>query len=295
MTASIQGIGDGLLRLVPWRLRSFNNLVLASPNRFFSGVLSTPPQPVDPASTREVHALACSRDVNMLLTSVKSLLRHCPPVALILHDDGSLTEADLRRLREHLPGVRIISREEADAAMRAALPPDAFEKRSRHFFLLKLFDFNHFNRGTHTLMLDSDIVFLRRPDEVVRWLQTDRPAPFYNRDWMPSYRAARVPEGVSLPPNLNAGFLGYAGQFALQDIVRWCRDLDYWMEDQTIYAVLLANQDAKALEPEQYRVYMGEKITDRTVMIHFISPKRFERLLYPRLARRVFRDLRARG
>lgn len=279
---------SSLMGLIPWRLRSLNNLLLASPNRLFTGVLSTPPIAVDPTSSIELHALVCRRDINMMLTSAKSLLQYCPPVSLVLHDDGSLSDSDCTTLHQHLPNVTLIGRAEADAEMRRVLPPPVFLKRQQHFFLLKLFDFNHFNRGTHTLMLDSDILFLQRPDEVIDWMATPQPWPIYNRDPSPTYRANTKPDGLRLPPHLNAGFLGYGGRFEMDIITRLAGQIDYWLEDQTIYALLLANKNAQALAPERYRVYLGEGITDRTAMVHFISPKRFEGLLYPRLARKVF-------
>jgi hypothetical protein len=281
-----------LKALLPWRLRSLNNLVLSSPNAFFSGVRTTAPMPVAPDSPVELHALVCKRDVNMMLTSAKSLLRYCPPVCLVLHDDGSLGDDDCELLSEHLPGVRIIRRADADDEMQRVLAPAVFQKRQQHFFLVKLLDFNHFNRGTHTLMLDSDILFLKEPTEVLRWMMEPAPRPFYNRDPSPTYRASLVPDGLLLPEHLNAGFLGFGGRFELGEITRWCIEVDYWQEDQTIYALLLSGKQALALDPERYRVYLGEPITERTAMVHFISPKRFERLLYPRLARRIFRSLR---
>jgi hypothetical protein len=284
--------GEGLLRWVPWRLRSMNNLVLSAPNAFFAGVRRTPPMRVPDAADTEIHALVCHRDVNMMLTSAKSLLRYGPGLAVVLHDDGSLSADDVTALREHLPGSRIIGRHEADAAMSRVLGPEVAARRAQHFFLLKLLDVNHYARGSRVVLLDSDILFLREPEEVVAWLNDNGAPPFYNRDICPSYRASTVPEGLSLPSHLNAGFMGFRRNFEVSDIVRRCREVDYWGEDQTIYALLLANQGAVALDPERYRVYMGEPITHETRMVHFISPKRFEGLVYPRLARSVCRSLR---
>ncbi|MDH3461853.1 MAG: hypothetical protein OEM00_12955 [Burkholderiaceae bacterium] len=292
MTSATGGLRSSLTSLVPWRLRSLNNLVVASPNALFAGVKHTPPQPVDGTSPIEVHALVCSRDVNMMLTSAKSLMRYCPPVALVIHDDGSLTCDDCAQFQLHLPGVRVLARSEADEAMRAVLPQEIFDKRQKHIFLIKLFDFNHFNCGTHTLMLDSDIVFLRKPDEIVQWMHDESPPPFYNKDCCPSYRASRVPDGLELPLYLNAGFMGFCGRFETSEIIRCGFELNYWLEDQTLYAALLAGRGARPLDTERYRIYVGEPITERTSMVHFISPKRFKRLLYPRLARRIYRELR---
>jgi hypothetical protein len=285
----------GVLEWLPWRLRSRNNLMMATANWFFEGARKTPPMPVPGQADVEIHSLVCHRDVNMMLTSAKSLLRYLPEAALVLHDDGSITEADRDLFERHLPGSQIIGRSEADDEMRKLLPADVFAARAKYFFLLKLFDFNHFNRGRKTILLDSDIVFLAPPTEIVEWARTPGAAPFYNEDWCPSYRAKSVPAGIVLPPKLNAGFMGFDGRFSLHQIWDCCRSVDYWLEDQTIYALLLAGRDARALDAQRYRVYTGGQVALNTPMVHFISPNRFTTLLYPRLARRVHLSLRSQG
>jgi len=281
-----------LTELMPWRFRSKNNLMMATANWFFEGIRKTVPVKVAEASDVEIHSLICHRDVNMMLTSAKSFLRFLPSAALVLHDDGSITPSDIGLFEKHVPGARIVSRAEADAAMREALPADVYAQRAKYFFLLKLFDFNHFHRGTKTILLDSDIVFLNEPREIIEWANTPNAAPFYNEDWCPSYRAKTIPEGVELPPKLNAGFMGYDGRFDLREIWECCQGVDYWLEDQTIYALLLAGSGAKALDPHRYRVYTGGPVEPTTPMVHFISPNRFTTLLYPRLARKVHQSLR---
>lgn len=280
------------LNLVPWRLRSINNFVTASPNLLFSSVLLSRAVQVERSSPFEIHSLVCHRDVNMMLISAKSFLRFCPQMALIIHDDGSLTKSDRARLHKHLPGLEIIDRSAADEVMRSVLPPQVFLMRQRYVFLMKLFDFNYFHNGTHTILLDSDIIFLRRPDEVVDWLVQRNAPPFYNKDWCSSYRANSVPPGVTLPPWLNAGFMGYAGKFSMEKIYNLCIELDYWLEDQTLYALLLAGTGASPLDARQYMVYTGQELDDHQTMVHFISPNRFRTLLYPKLAARVCAQLR---
>ena len=278
--------------MLPWRFRSRNNLMMATANWFFEGVRDTPPVQVRQQSEVEIHSLICHRDVNMMLTSAKSFLRFLPAASLVLHDDGSITAADRATFEQHLPGSRIVTREEADSALRQVLPPDVYAQRAKYFFLLKLFDFNFFHAGKKTILLDSDIVFLARPDEIVDWASRDNVAPFYNEDWCSSYRAKTLPAGIEIPPKLNAGFMGYGGRFTMQEIWECCRAVDYWLEDQTIYALLLAGKDAEALDALRYRVYTGGEVKPTTPMVHFISPNRFTTLLYPRLARIVHQQLR---
>ena len=292
MKVALSSASRRVLSMIPWRMRSLNNFLMASANWLFEDVIRTPPVRIATGVSVEAHSLICHRDVNMALTSVKSFMRYMPAVALVLHDDGSITQLDRALLSEHLPGARFIGRAEADREMQRILPSDVYAKRAQHVFLLKLFDFNHFHDGQTTILLDSDIVFLAPPTEVINWLASEAAAPFYNLDWCPSYRASSVPDGLTIPPKLNAGFMGYRGRFSMKQIYDYCARMDYWIEDQTIYALLLADLDAKALDPNRYRVYTGGSIAPDTPMVHFISPSRFKALLYPRLARRVYRELR---
>lgn len=293
MSKLLANVGATLRGVLPWRYRSGNNYRVATANRYFEEVRRTPPIQVREGSEVEVHCLICHRDVNMLLTSTKSFLRYVPDASLVFHDDGSITGDDIELLRRHLPGHRFISRTEADDELRKILPEDAFAMRAKYFFLLKLFDFNHFHRGTRTILLDSDIVFLSKPTEIIDWISDPTPRPFYNLDWCPSYRAKSMPAGIEIPPCLNAGFMGYAGRFEMEQIWGWCRQVDYWLEDQTIYALLLAGHGASALDEKRYRVYTGGDVSLDTPMIHFIGPSRFKTLLYPKLARRVYEQLSA--
>ena len=280
-----------MLSHLPWRLRSRNNFMMASANWYFNKVRLTPPRRVTVNAPLELHALVCHRDVNMMLTCAKSLIRYLPEASLVLHDDGSTTDEDRHLFEHHLPGVWFITRAESDAAMKLALPAEVFEKRQSYFFLLKLFDVNYFNRGQRTVLIDSDLLFISKPQEIVDWAQAATVVPFYNRDPKPTYRSVHVPPGAELPPHFNAGFIGFDGRFGMEELWRCCQNIDYWLEDQTVYTALLAGRGARALDRERYCVYTGEPLSPKTAMLHFISTNRFKSLLYPRLARVVYKDV----
>lgn len=277
-----------LLELIPWRFRSRNNFVKAHANVFFGSVLSTPPIKCRQDSKNEVHVLVCKRDMNMCLVAVKSFLHFYDKVKVVIHEDGSLSEADLSRIRDHLPGARLISRREADSALLTVLPEDIARARAEHVLLMKVIDFNYFSTANKIILLDSDIVFTGKPEEAVDWLENDLNQTFYNSDPLKdTFRANKIPEGVILPDNFNSGFLGYFGVIRLENIISAIRAIDYFLEDQTVYAFLLASSKTQALDPERYFIFDGGNIPCNAKMVHFISPNRFTGYVYFRLAKKV--------
>ncbi len=100
--------------------------------------------------------------------------------APILHDDGSLTQEDVAELQRNFPDARIIRRAEADSELDAGLAdyPHCRENRVRHPWFLKVFDTRHFAPHDRYIVIDSDIVFFRKPDFVLDWMEK-RPETFW--------------------------------------------------------------------------------------------------------------------
>ena len=73
-------------------------------------------------ATGLVTSLVCHAHVDMALDCLGSLLRLCAvPLRLQIHDDGTLTDEDVERLRAGLDRCAVIRRPEADARMQEAL------------------------------------------------------------------------------------------------------------------------------------------------------------------------------
>lgn len=100
------------------KLQSLIRAARARRNDFevrFRRIRSTKPLACHPDAATQMHVLTCHKHVSMFLTSAKSLLRFNPDLAVVLHDDGSLTPGDVRTIERHIQGIRIISRKDADA------------------------------------------------------------------------------------------------------------------------------------------------------------------------------------
>lgn len=281
-----------LQNLIPWRFRSKHNFVKAHANYYFRSILSTAPMRCLHDSRNEIHVLVCKRDMNMCLIAVKSFLRFYDQVKVVIHDDGSLSEADLSKIQDHLPGARMISRREADLALLAVLPEDIARARAEHVLIMKVIDFNYFSTADKMVLLDSDIVFTGEPEEAIDWLENKLNQPFYNSDPLKdTFRAIKLPKGVVLPENFNSGFLGYSGIIQLETIISAIRTIDYGLEDQTVYAFLLASSNTRALDPVRYFIFEGGDIPVSAKMVHFISPNRFTGDVYFKLANKVCKQL----
>jgi hypothetical protein len=93
------------------------------------------------------------------------------PCQVFVHSDGSLTAADTARLDQVLPGARVISRTEADQVVAPHLLnlglSTSIRFRNSLVFGLKLFDPFFFGGHSSFILLDSDVLFFRRPHELL--------------------------------------------------------------------------------------------------------------------------------
>lgn len=110
----------------------------------------------------------------------------------VVHDDGSLTAPDVWWLTYSLPGCRVIRRAEADARATKELAhrPILLEWRERQLMALKIVDVALWNSAPVTAFLDSDVLFFRRPDELLNALTRPEGPSLFNRDIQSAYEIA---------------------------------------------------------------------------------------------------------
>jgi len=156
------------VRAIYWRLR-------ANPRRFyrnFKPVNSTKPLRCNPASQTELHTLTCHDHVFMYITAIKSLLRFVSDLAVVVHDDGSLTPKDIITIERHIIGIKVIRRSEADKIVGKLLAPypKTASYRSAVINSLELTDHALLAGRDRVIITNSDTLFLRRPDEIMQWI-----------------------------------------------------------------------------------------------------------------------------
>ncbi|MDD2765428.1 MAG: hypothetical protein PHE83_15810 [Opitutaceae bacterium] len=198
-------------------------------------------------------------------------LQHFTDTALPLYfaSDGTLDATIGGRLTTLFPGARILDHHELDERTAAALPPARYPTLHTHrrcFVLLrKLTDTLTDGRG-YRLFLDSDMLFWRRPDELLR--RARRSEPLYLADlgddgYALPRAVLKQRLGVEPASGVNSGLVGaYAERVDWDLIERACKLLvaegrDQRLLEQTLWAVVLATQEAKPLDAREYRVVIN--------------------------------------
>lgn len=251
-----------------------------------AGTLVTARGPADP-SLPDLHFLTGRKFWYQTAFCLHSLQEQTGRVfRVVLHDDGSLDAETADRLRTLFPAAKIRLRAESDARIQALLPPARFpflhaERRQRYPNFLKLTDV-HAGANGWRLVLDSDMLFFRRPDFLLAWLAApDRPlymldvgdAYGYSRPLMESLTKAPI------PPCVNAGFCGFdSGVIDWERLEFWCRRLvetegtQYYIE-QALVAMMLAGQPRAAVPRPDYLVMPGEAEcrAPQAVLHHYVA------------------------
>ena len=179
----------------------------------FRSALKTKSFAADPASQTEIHSLVCHKDMHRYLYCIKSLLTYIHKCPVVVHDDGSLTGKDKLRLKEHIKGVKIYSPAEAN---RIVLPkiqkyPLLKKIRSQYVLAKKITDFSLLSKTGKIIALDSDILFLSRPKDLIQWAQSDKKEALLS-DESPhnSYQDKYLPKTpFKYIPSLNSGLICY--------------------------------------------------------------------------------------
>lgn len=255
-------------------------------------ILKTAPvatDPVGPGARVEVHTLCYERDYLCALWALKSFY-HFAGVSypLVIHLQGRSTRRMLRRLRAHFPAARLVPQGEADPLVEGELRRRGLARllaaRRASPFMLKLTDFPLLSDAEHLLALDPDLVFFRRPAELLAAAAGPGRASLFQRDAASTYNIsgerARAELGVDLAPRVNTGIMLFAR--ASLDLARCERYLEHpevarpngWIE-QTLYALWASERGRVEYLPESYLVSLSEEVSPAGLVLrHYAGPSR---------------------
>jgi hypothetical protein len=255
-------------------------------------VLELPPIQTDPISSHakvEVHLVCCQRDYLCALWALKSFYVSagvsCP---LVVHLNGRMSAIAMRRLREHLPNARLVGQETADEAVAGWLEANRCTRlrdlRAHNGFMLKLVDVNLLAQASTILLLDSDVIFFRRPDELLTAMHEPIAAPLFQRDAGTTYNVtldeALSDLGIRLVPSVNTGIVLFERE--MMQLQR-CEELlqhprvarpSGWIE-QTLYALVASEGGDVRFLPAEYLVSLEPRADLSTVVArHYAGPSR---------------------
>lgn len=214
-------------------------------------------------------SLFCHKDVYEGIVAFKSLYQFLDvKFPLIILDDGSLTDLDEILIVDHIKNVKIIRRKQADIEVNNFLKENGLKNcldMRRDFLVsIKIFDAYFYSKGKKIIIIDTDILFYKKPDVLIDLINQDKSTfiPFYNKD-LHSVYSYKIPDlkkfaNMDIQLAVNSGLIGF---FPSMDIITMtekflAQKLPFespWLVEQTMYAMYFSLLDANPL-PEDYDV-----------------------------------------
>ena len=215
-----------------------------------------------------------------------SLARHSDR-ELVVHlvDDGSLKAQHEQQLRRLFPVGITRWKHQVALDLDLNLPVDQFpvlrQRWSDYINIRKLTDIHLATSGIK-LVLDSDMLFFQRPDELLSWW--DQPSqPCLMTDCEASYGYSRplMEElaGAPIPPLLNVGICGLASEWIdWQELEHWCRILveregtSYFLE-QALVAMFAARSAPSVMPSSSYMTYptRQQAVAGDGILQHYVA------------------------
>lgn len=246
-------------------------------------ILHTPPAHVDPQADIEIHSLTCERDYTDLLWCLKTFFHYSGRKCnVVLHDDGSLSADAYGHLQRHLPGVTIVTKPQADDRMRDLMAPYPASRafRDRLPLARRLFDVPVYATRERFMILDSDVLFFAKPEEMLESIDHGRLC--FMSDYQDGYVYPRAEiatrYGVEIVPTFNTGICVLAKDIFDSDFIEnYCRGLGPaglerhpWAE-QTLFGLLLSRHKERVDRlSERYRI-SRTPLDSRTISHHFVN------------------------
>lgn len=250
-----------------------------------SAAARLPVSPPLPPGAPSVHLLTGRRFWYQTAFCVHSLRRQGAEVSPVFLDDGTLDSNLAAEARRIFPDARLVPVADATAHLDRTLPVDRFpslrRQRLSYVHLRKLTDVHAGNDGWR-LVLDSDMLFFRRPDALLAWLARPE-CPIHMLDVHDAYgyptSALAALTGAPPPARVNVGVCGLRSETIdwnrLED---WTANLlarhgsSYYLE-QALVALLLTGRTSLRLSAGDYQLMptLAECRKPSAAMHHYVA------------------------
>lgn len=243
------------------------------------------PYPDEAIHPFSIHTLIGKKYVDMAIAGFKVFNYVCGTnYKITIHDDGTLSDKDINRLKKQL-NCRIVTRKEADEKAEIALNkfPLLRKYRTAQVMALKFIDVRLFSNGSRIAYIDVDILFFQDPVFFINTLRDQsEQINYFNKDIDNAYVESieEIVKGSGLYPleKANAGlWVMNTKDIDLELAESWLR-MDYFQPFNTSYRLeqtfmsILANRSAKSAThlPPQYDVDLLKKPED-SVCKHYVG------------------------
>ena len=242
----------------------------------------------------EIHILCQKKDSIMLAWSLVSFIKQtgiC--LKIIIHDYCSFYKKTAKRLESKFPELKVLFLTEANMLINnmTNLTPKLLEHRKfGHKLIYKLVDIFLLSRTEKVMVLDSDVLFFNRPEEILKFINENPDCDSLISRHDGSCDLMLLPDYSTKHDILKneAGYMNSGIIFYKKDKIGDDKLLEYfentlrepgdYFVEMTGWASLIAQTKFKFLTKERY-VVKGRPETN-TVAKHFTSPRRHEFYIY---------------
>lgn len=208
----------------------------------------------------------------------------------VIHEDGSMDQITQQRIRDGFPGCRVIRRSDANRVVTERLLnyPTCLRNRSQHNLFLKVFDSPAFAPNDRFVILDSDLLFYRRPAEILRWVESGGAECWFNQDLKEGYSSpgAQIEKKLNLPlwDRVNSGLcLLHKAAFSLDLSERFLTECEAdarkpGLLEQTLFAVNASSFNRGGMLSAQYEISERQFRRPDAVCRHYLSTNKWTML-----------------
>ena len=240
-----------------------------------------------PMEDFEVHVLTGRERLTMCLWMVASWIAATKRYwRFVIHDDGSLREADANLIRRLLPQSRLHLSTETTLQVSERLKgyPLCLQCRNLHPLARKLFDMPLFATGDRLLAIDTDILFFERPVRLEAWIAEPRPNCIFMEDVrdMTLLTPAAVQQilGLELVKNINTGIVAVPKTALTLELLEGFLEktellkYDRWYVEQTLFALAASLWRDVELLPAEYVMSLAKRCPELAVARHYVGAVR---------------------
>lgn len=210
---------------------------------------------------------------------------------LFFHEDGSVNELVREKIERVLPGVHFISRTHSEEVIKERLQayPNCQLLRKDHNLFLKFFDLPAFAPGDRMILLDSDVIFFKKPKEILDWVDSDSQECWYNEDTKEKYCIPRYEIepalGIKLWPRFNSGLVLMPlsaislplAERLLATFKKTAHHPQFF--EQTLYALMASELNRGGALPLTYEISWGLLRKQNSICRHYVGDFKHD-LLY---------------
>jgi hypothetical protein len=206
---------------------------------------------------------------------------------VVVQDDGSLEEWQVRHVEEKWPGSTLVRSAAAGDRMVPLLAPYpcCARYRAAHPLARKIFDAPVLADGGRFILLDTDVLFFSKPVDMLEWVDGKSGGSWFNEDVaeasLVSPEEALAKWNVRLIPRVNSGVcLVEADTVDLDFCEQALRESGLlggllWRVEQTLFA-LCASRAGRGggLLPSTYEVSLGSRRAPEAICRHYVGAVR---------------------